>query len=126
MAKSHNQIVVAVVHNRTDVLVSQRRAEQKMAFYWEFPGGKVTTNESLEQALERELLEETGLQLKSQSKLYSFDYADATVHFFSVALWDGTLDNPEGQVWRWHKIAHLNQLSFPKANEQVLQWLLNI
>ena len=44
------------------VLIGQRLAGKPYAGWWEFPGGKVESGESVEQALARELNEELGLE----------------------------------------------------------------
>ncbi len=52
--------VGAVVIDRDRVLLVKRRFEPS-AGYWSFPGGHVEPGETLEEAVLRELLEETGL-----------------------------------------------------------------
>ena len=41
-----------------DVLLAQRPAGKPYEGYWEFPGGKVETGETVEEALKREFMEE--------------------------------------------------------------------
>ena len=51
-------VVGAAVLRDGRVLASRRTDPPRLAGYWEFPGGKVEVDESDEQALVRELLEE--------------------------------------------------------------------
>lgn len=46
-------------------IVLVRRAKPPNAGWWSLPGGAVETGESIEDALRREVLEETGLQVES-------------------------------------------------------------
>ena len=52
------RVVGALVEDGDRVLVTRRRKEQAHGGYWEFPGGKVESGESDEEALARELEEE--------------------------------------------------------------------
>ncbi len=62
---SPRKLVVAALISRADgaVLISQRREDQVLPNYWEFPGGKVEHGEAPAAALARELDEELGVQV---------------------------------------------------------------
>lgn len=63
-------VVGIILDGKGRILVS-RRAKEPQKGTLDFPGGFVDSNESLEQALERELLEETGVGMKPQRWLFS-------------------------------------------------------
>jgi 8-oxo-dGTP diphosphatase len=58
------QVAVGIVHNAAgQVLFAQRPAGKPYAGWWEFPGGKIETGETVALALARELREELGIQI---------------------------------------------------------------
>lgn len=60
-------VSVAVIRDNTVLLV--KRARQPSQGLYAFPGGKVEAGEALEDAVKRELLEETGLQATNYRSL---------------------------------------------------------
>jgi 8-oxo-dGTP diphosphatase len=53
----------------TRVFIAKRLPSGQMGNRWEFPGGKVEKNESLEQAIVREFLEEFGVAVRVEKKI---------------------------------------------------------
>ena len=62
-----------------------------MQEFWEFPGGKLAGDESADEALRRELVEELGVEITSCVHLHSLehDYPEMRVEidFFLVRKW---------------------------------------
>ena len=53
-------VVAAIIRRADKILITRRFDDVHLPGYWEFPGGKVEMNESLDSALEREIREELG------------------------------------------------------------------
>ena len=71
-------VAAAVIVHGDEILVVRRAPGQTLAGAWEFPGGKVELGESIEGCLQRELLEELGIDCEigefvAQS-LYDYDH----------------------------------------------------
>jgi ADP-ribose pyrophosphatase len=64
--------VGAVVFKEDAVLLVQRRHPPAEGS-WAIPGGSVLVGETLQQAAEREILEETGVVIRAAEPVYSFD-----------------------------------------------------
>jgi len=86
-------------------LLTSRPAGKVYEGYWEFPGGKLESGESVEAALCRELQEEIGITIGAVHpwKVEMVDYPHALVrlHFCKVFDWVGELQMREGQSFAW-------------------------
>lgn len=63
------QVVAALVRWRESLLLVQERIDHQDALGWSLPGGGVEPGELFPEALERELLEETGLRMHPVTSL---------------------------------------------------------
>lgn len=69
--------VVALILMRGDkVLLARRPPGDRLAGRWEFPGGKVESDENPEGALEREIEEEMQFRVKALSKVISVNWRE--------------------------------------------------
>lgn len=62
----------AIIFNDDRILMVER-AGNPLKGYWSLPGGLVETGETLETAVKREILEETGLQIEPQQMFEIFE-----------------------------------------------------
>lgn len=62
------------------VLICQRRADKRHGLLWEFPGGKLVQDETLAEALRRELAEELDLEVSTLGR-YLGNYRDPGAPF---------------------------------------------
>ena len=89
------------------ILMTQRPAGKSMAGLWEFPGGKVETSETPEQAVNRELREELGIEPCERClqpftfASHAYDDFDLLMPLFLCRQWDGFARAQEGQVLKW-------------------------
>ena len=73
--------VGVIVDANQHILIALRPDNVHQGGLWEFPGGKVERNETVESALDRELFEELGLRVVSCEQLVKIqhDYTDKSV-----------------------------------------------
>jgi mutator protein MutT len=72
--KRVNAAIAIVVRDDGKILLCQRKSDDHLGGYWEFPGGKVEDGETLEQALARELLEEVDIEARPLRPLATIDH----------------------------------------------------
>ena len=126
--RQHTEVAVGVLIREADgaLLLSTRPPGKPYAGYWEFPGGKLETGETVEQALRRELVEEIGVTIGPVEvwKVTEHDYPHALVrlHWCKVTRWSGDFDMREGQQMAWQQLPLTVSPVLPGALP-VLQWL---
>ena len=121
------EVAVAVIVRKNQILLAKRPEGKKHAGLWEFPGGKFESNESLGQALTREIKEELGITIKEYQELLEIahDYPDYSV-VLKIALvtdFSGEPFGRENQEVAWIPASDLEQYDFPEANTPILDKL---
>jgi len=119
-------VVAAVIEDSDRFLVTRRLPGVHLAGMWEFPGGKIDADETDEQALRRELLEELGVEADVGERVHHarHAYPDRTIElrFYRCSLRDAP--RPAlGQDMRWVPRAELRSLGFPPADSELIAML---
>ena len=122
-------VVAGIIKNsNNEVLLSKRHVKQHQGGLWEFPGGKKEDNETVKQALARELEEELGISIVDAEPFHKLehDYSDKAVllDFWLVQSFSGEPQGLEGQQVQWVPIEKLKHYQFPEANVPVVEALL--
>ena len=106
-------------------LLTSRPAGKVYAGFWEFPGGKLETGETVEQALRRELQEELGITIGPampwQVEIMDYPHARVRLHFCKVFSWHGDFEMREGQSMAWQDLPVQVQPVLP-GTVPVLAW----
>ena len=127
MINSIHVAVGVIVNAMDEVLVAYRPKNKDQGGLWEFPGGKKEKNETIESALEREFLEEIGIQLKSYSPMLKIkhDYEEYSVilDVWMITEYSEIPVGAEGQTLEWRKVQSLNFKDFPEANKEIIRLL---
>lgn len=129
--KARVQVVAAVIEDEGRYLITQRGKHAVLANKWEFPGGRVEEDESLEEALVRELRERLGIEIIVQEKLgeNTHEYTDYCVemHMFSCQIPEGVCPMIVGvQDLRWVFSEDMSSYDFPPADETSMSLLLGL
>ncbi len=110
-----------------------KRADEPFKDHWAFPGGFIDENEKAEDAVERELFEETGLQEINLQQFYTASAPERdprgwtlSVVFYGFTTLHAALikAGSDAQDVRWHSIADIPPLAFD--HKEILQRALDL
>ena len=122
----HLSVAIAVVEQADRFLVGRRSEHLPLGGLWEFPGGKIQSDESPNAAAARECLEETGLRVRvSHCLLFHkqvYPHAEITLHFLACQPVDP--DAIPHSPFQWIARQDLAKLQFPDGNRPLLERLL--
>jgi 8-oxo-dGTP diphosphatase len=124
------KVVAAIIIDKGKVLCVQRgnHDNEEIAFKFEFPGGKIESNESKEAALIREIKEELTLNIQPISEYANIEYQYST---FKLAMYcyickcnSQSLNLTEHIDFKWLSTNELLSLNWVSADLPVVKKLM--
>lgn len=114
-----------LIDRKGDVLIGQRTVKDRYFEQWEFPGGKLESGETPEQALVRELSEELGIQVLDWEPLinvrHRYPDRDVQLHVFRVTQYSGVPKGKEAQALQWIHASELSEVNFLSGNKKIVE-----
>jgi 8-oxo-dGTP diphosphatase len=125
-------VACALIDPDGRVLLAQRPPGKAMGGLWEFPGGKVDSGESPEEALIRELREELGIAVK-EACLAPFTFASHAYPDFHLVMplylcrrWEGTPQPLEHSALKWVRPGDMRHYPMPPADLPLIPMLRDL
>jgi 8-oxo-dGTP diphosphatase len=127
-------VAVGVICRKNYILISKRAENTHQGNLWEFPGGKVESDETTFQALYRELEEELGIRIEQAEPLISIPFSypakndqlaavNVLLDVWLVSSFSGRPYGKEKQPIKWVDRNQLGNFSFPQANHNIIRAL---
>ena len=117
--------VVAALILKDDEVFGTQRGYGNYKDWWEFPGGKVETGETPEQALAREIREELAVDISVDKYLTTVEYEYPEFHLSMACYWcsvkEGNLTLLEHEASRWLPLNNLRQVNWLPADVLVIE-----
>ena len=108
-----------VICRQDDKILFVRKARRK----WNLPGGRIEANEAPRQAAQRELAEETGLQVEAMAYLAPLELYQTLHYVFETALPEPQNPRPQNEIadCRWFSLEELAKRNVNKAIRRLLK-----
>ena len=114
--------LIGLINERNEVLISLRKNRSAFNNFWEFPGGKVEENETVDVALVREIKEELSIDISTEcvaplTFAVGQNKGDQIILMLHICRkWQGTPVSLLGQKLQWVRPMNLVDYEMPKAN----------
>lgn len=124
------KVVAAIIENENqEVLCALRSHNMSIPNHWEFPGGKAEANESLFDAIEREIKEELGCMIQARSIFHEnmHEYDEVIINLICVKckLIDKNPEATEHSKLIWLNKRNLMSLKWAPADIPAVNKLIN-
>lgn len=104
-------VTAAIIRNGSKVLIARRGPKEKLAGFWEFPGGKVEDGETLQECLRRELLEELNIHTRVLEVIaeneYHYDHGAIKLVALTAEIMSGEITPTVHDLVEWAEITTL-------------------
>lgn len=121
------EVAAGLVFRSGKLLITQRYPDSHLGGLWEFPGGKRHSDETFEACLQRELMEELGIEVAVGELVETIEHAypEKTVRLkFFRCEWLRHEPQALGcPAFRWITRDELDQYPFPPADARLLKQL---
>ncbi len=126
--KKSIRVVAAVIRKGHEVFATQR-GYGNYKDWWEFPGGKIESGETPEEALSREIREELTADISVEEYLTTVEYDYPEFHLSMECYWcsvkEGQLVLLEHEAARWLPLNDLRQVNWLPADVLVIDEIEN-
>lgn len=122
-------VVGAIIQSNGKILCAQRSHAMTLSDLWEFPGGKIESGETHQEALKREIKEELNLDIKVYDQLfeeavYTYDFGRVHLSAYFCDLVSGTPSLSEHQAIKWLNTEELMSLEWAPADIPIVEKLM--
>lgn len=125
------EIGAAIIRNNNEeILICRRPKGSHLELLWEFAGGKKEANESIEECIIRECIEELDVEVEIISKFdevtHTYDNKNLRLHFYFCKIINGEIRKKEHHEIAWVKKENLKNYEFCPADYDIIKKLSNI
>lgn len=120
------KVVVAIIQKENKILAT-KRGYGEFINMWEFPGGKIESGETKEQALVREIKEELNIEISVDKFALDIEYQYPNFYLFMscfmCSIKEGSIELLEHNDGKWITKEELNTLNWLPADIDAVNYL---
>lgn len=120
-------VTAGIIRTSGNVMIARRASGEALEGFWEFPGGKLENNESLEDCLQRELFEELGIKAEIGEEIgrsiYRYDHGEIELVAFNIYSYSGKMSLTVHDKVEWVPIGQLQEFKLAPADIELLEYL---
>ncbi len=113
-------VIKAVNDKNKPIIFATQRGYGDLKGGWEFPGGKIENEETPQEALKREIMEELDTEIAVGDMIDTIEYDYPTFHLSMDCFWcevvNGDLVLKEHEAAKWLTKEHLNDVDWLPAD----------
>lgn len=122
------EVGCAIIRRGDQLLIAQRKPNDHLGGYWEFPGGKKRRHETLEECLVREVEEELGVVITPAQFFckieHSYPERVLALYFYLCDWKSGDPRKIDCHDFRWIFPEALTTFRFPPADDGIIAELI--
>ena len=119
--------VVAAIIQKENKILATKRGYGEFINMWEFPGGKIESGETKEQALVREIKEELNIEINVDKFAIDIEYQYLNFYLFMscfmCSIKEGSIELLEYNDGKWITKEELNTLNWLPADIDAVNYL---
>lgn len=122
------EVGCAIIRHQGKILIAQRKPQDTLGGYWEFPGGKKKSVETMEECLIREAEEELGVLIHParflQRVTHAYSEKKLILHFYLCDWKSGEPLARDCQAFAWIVPEEMRDYKFPPADSDIIKELI--
>ena len=118
-------VIKAIDENGEPIIFATQRGYGEFKGGWEFPGGKIEAEETPQEALKREIMEELDTEISVGELIETIEYDYPTFHLSMDCFWceivKGDLVLKEHEAAKWLKKEQLDDVEWLPADVTIIK-----
>jgi len=123
-------VIAGLISNNGKYLIAKRNMSKSLGGLWEFPGGKLSDDETPQECLKRELMEELHIDADIGGYICknTHEYNDFTIelHLYEVNSFSGEVIQTEHEEIQWVPLSEFNGYVFAPADIPLINKLREV